>query len=204
MLKAHNTILGKYAGSVLTCIVFAYVLILSSCAHKAPKNVNNLCEIFQDKNKWYKYAKKSTNKWGTPMHVQMAILHQESKFQRDAKPNRKKLLGFIPWKRASSAYGYAQALNQTWKEYIKATGNRGADRDKFKDAIDFVGWYTYHTHKQAKVSKWDAYNQYLAYHEGRGGFMKKSYNNKKWLLQVARKVDSNAKKYSAQLKKCNL
>lgn len=175
---------------------------LYSCSHKTPTDIHNICEIFDQKGRWYKYAKKSTKKWGTPIHVQMAILQQESSFHYDAKPGRKKLLGFIPWKRKSSAYGYAQVLNETWKQYAKETHNWGADRDSFKDSIDFVGWYTFNTQKQTKVSKWDAYNQYLAYHEGRGGFLKKTYKNKPWLIKVAQKVDRNAKTYAAQLKNC--
>ena len=184
-------------------LISVYLLILiSSCSHKTPKNINNLCDIFSEKKKWHKYAKKSTKKWGTPIHVQMAILQQESGFQYDAKPGRKKLLGLIPWKRKSSAYGYAQVLNETWKEYAKQTKNWGADRDDFKDAIDFVGWYTFHTQKITKTSKWDTYNQYLAYHEGRGGYLRGTHKNKQWLLGVAKKVDGSAKKYAAQLKTC--
>jgi hypothetical protein len=188
----------------LSSLVLCVYIIgsLYSCSHKTPTNIHNICEIFDQKGRWYKYAKKSTKKWGTPIHVQMAILQQESSFQYDAKPGRKKLLGFIPWRRKSSAYGYAQVLNETWKQYAKETKNWGADRDSFKDSIDFVGWYTHKTQKQTKVSKWDAYNQYLAYHEGRGGYLKKSYKNKPWLVKVAQKVDSNAKTYAAQLKKC--
>ena len=41
----------------------------------------------------------------------MAIIKQESSFIADAKPDRRKLLGFIPWKRKSSARGYAQAID---------------------------------------------------------------------------------------------
>ncbi len=192
--------------SIILILLFLsgiYVLIfIASCSNKKPRNINDVCEIFDQKHRWYKHAKKSEKKWGTPIHVQMAILHQESAFTYDAKPGRKKLLGFIPWKRKSSAYGYAQALNETWKEYKKSTKNRGADRDSFKDSIDFVGWYTSTTQRMTKVSKWDAYNQYLAYHEGRGGYLKGSHKQKPWLLKVARKVDNNAKQYAAQLKTC--
>ena len=192
--------------AILSVILFVFtvygLLFTASCSHKKPKNINNICDVFDQKNRWYKYAKKSKKKWGTPIHVQMAILHQESGFTYDAKPGRKKLLGFIPWKRKSSAYGYAQVLNETWKEYIKQTKNHGADRDSFKDSIDFVGWYTSNTQKITKVSKWDAYNQYLAYHEGRGGYLKGTYKQKPWLLKVAQKVDNNAKRYASQLKTC--
>lgn len=188
---------------ILFFLFSIFVLIsISSCSHKKPKNINNICEMFDQKSRWHKYAKKSAEKWGTPIHVQMAILQQESGFTYDARPGRKKLLGFIPWKRKSSAYGYAQVLTETWKEYVKQTKNRGADRDRFKDSIDFVGWYTSKTQQITKVSKWDAYNQYLAYHEGRGGYVKGTYKNKSWLMNVAKKVDKNAKIYALQLKSC--
>lgn len=167
-----------------------------------PSDINNVCTVFDDKWFWYRQAKKSSKKWGTPVPVLMAILHQESGFKYDAKPERKKLLGFIPWTRKSSAYGYAQVLDETWEQYIDESGNDGADRDSFKDAIDFVGWYTFKTNKITGVSKWDAYNQYLAYHEGQGGYMKKSYKNKKWLLNVARKVNNRSENYTRQLKEC--
>ncbi|MFK8011643.1 MAG: transglycosylase SLT domain-containing protein [Marinicellaceae bacterium] len=184
---------------IFYCLILIFI---TSCRNKVPKDINNICYIFSEKKKWHKYAQKSQDKWGTPIHVQMAILKQESGFRNDAKPGRKKVLGFIPWTRKSSAFGYAQVLDETWKEYKKQTKNRGADRDKFKDAIDFVGWYTFNTHKQTKASKWDAYKQYLAYHEGRGGYMRGTHNNKKWLLDVARKVDGNSKRYAAQIKTC--
>ncbi len=48
----------------------------------------------------------------------------------------------------------------------------------------------------------DFYNQYLAYHEGQNGWKNKSFNSKKWLLGVAKKVETNANKYNNQLKDC--
>ncbi len=202
MQNVSNKLLSHSNKGILIFMILFSCLMFVSCSRKTPSDTHNVCSIFDQKKRWAKYAKKSAKKWGTPIHVQMAILRQESGFRYNAKPGRKKLLGFIPWKRKSSAYGYAQVLNQTWQEYIKDTKNNGADRDKFKDAIDFVGWYTSHTHKQINISKWDAYAQYLAYHEGRAGYMKKSYQGKKWLTKVARKVDQTAKNYAAQLKTC--
>jgi hypothetical protein len=128
------------------------VTTLCGCA-SAPANVENICAIFEEKGRWYKHAKKSEERWGTPIHVQLAIIRQESTFKFDAKPPRKKLLGFIPWKRPSNAYGYAQALDSTWASYQKDTGRRGADRDDFGDAIDFVGWYTHQSQTVAGISK---------------------------------------------------
>ena len=48
----------------------------------------------------------------------------------------------------------------------------------------------------------DSYNQYLAYHEGQGGWTKKSFNSKKWLLKVAKKVETQSNIYNNQIKDC--
>ena len=104
--------------------------------------------------------------------------------------------------RKSSAYGYAQAQNPAWKDYRRDTGNSGADRDDFDDAIDFIGWYTHQTQRQLGISKWDAYNQYLAYHEGRGGYKSGDWKNKSWLKKVARQVRDQAARYNQQFQTC--
>ena len=147
-----------------------WIVVISACATAPPKNVENICAIFEEKRDWYRAAKKSEKKWGTPKHVQMSIIRQESSFIFDAKPPRTKLFGFIPWKRPSNAYGYAQALDSTWEWYKDDSGRWFADRDDFDDAIDFVGWYTNMSNKTEGISKWDPYNQYLAYHEGQAGW----------------------------------
>lgn len=178
------------------------MLLISGCASAPPENVENICAIFDEKGKWYRAAKKSEKRWGTPVHVQMAIIRQESTFRFDAKPPRTRLIGFIPWKRPSDAYGYAQALESTWAWYEADTGRRFADRDDFDDAIDFVGWYTNMSSKSVGISKWDPYNQYLAYHEGAGGWKRGSYKSKEWLKDTARRVDYRAKEWGAQLRRC--
>lgn len=178
------------------------VYVVTACGTAPPANIENICEIFDEKGRWYKAAKKSEDRWGTPIHVQMSIMRQESSFDFNAKPPRKKILGFIPWRRPSNAYGYAQALESTWASYKRDTGRRFADRDDFGDAIDFVGWYTDKSQRAVGISKWDPYNQYLAYHEGQGGWSRKSYRKKKWLIQTARRVDYRAKEWGAQLRRC--
>ncbi|MCU7960557.1 MAG: transglycosylase SLT domain-containing protein [gamma proteobacterium symbiont of Bathyaustriella thionipta] len=177
-------------------------LILSSCSTSPPANTEDICAIFNEKSDWYEASLDSYKKWGVPIHVQMAIMHQESHFVDDAQPPRTTLFWFIPWTRPSSAYGYAQVKDDTWDWYIEKTGNSGADRDDFADAVDFIGWYGNMSHKMLGISKWDAYAQYLAYHEGQGGYKRRTYNQKPWLKKVAAKVKKNASRYSAQLKKC--
>jgi hypothetical protein len=184
---------------VLAMVAAALTL---SCTNSPPKNIRNSCAIFSEKDDWYANAHDSYEKWGVPVHVQLAIIYQESRFVHDAKPPRRKLLWVIPWTRPSSAYGYGQIKDSTWDWYRDSTGNRWADRDDFEDVVDFIGWYGSVSHRKLGISKWDAYNQYLAYHEGHGGYKRKTFRNKDWLVKVARKVDQRAKDYSAQLKQC--
>jgi len=182
--------------------IIALSLMLSACATTPPSNLSNICTIFYEKEDWYSATLDAQKKWGTPIFVQMAIIHQESKFESDVRPPRDWVLGIIPLPRSSSAYGYGQAQDGTWDWYIKSTGNWGADRDDFDDVADFIGWYTNVSQRKLSISKWDAEKQYLAYHEGHGGYKRGSYRKKPWLMRVAKKVSSRSKTYSAQLKKC--
>lgn len=111
-------------------------------------------------------------------------------------------LGIIPTGRPSDAYGYSQALSSTWAEYQRDVGSRFKNRDSFASAFDFIQWYMDKSYKRNGVSKWDAYAQYLNYHEGHGGYSRGSHNSKQWLLGVANKVNSRAKQYSTQLSRC--
>ena len=169
---------------------------------KMPQNLEDICSIFEDRHDWYTAAKKSEERWGTPTHIQMSIIREESSFRYDARPPRKKMLGFIPWTRQSNAYGYAQVLDSTWVRYKNDTGRQYADRDDFDDAIDFVGWYTNLSNRSAGISKWDPYNQYLAYHEGQAGWRSGTYQQKNWLKKTAQRVDHRARKWWVQLQNC--
>ena len=160
------------------CSVFA--VMLSGCATPPPKNTSNLCEIFYEHRDWYDAAAKVRDKWGVPIHVPMSIMYQESSFKHNARPPMRWFLGFIPYGRASNAYGYSQAKTVTWDEYVKEADRFWASRDNFDDAIDFMGWYINKSHRLNGVSKWDGYGQYLNYHEGWGGYKRGSYHKKGW------------------------
>ncbi len=182
------------------------IFILNSCAGmpkytSVPVNPNNLCDIFNQKTHWYFHTKKSEEKWGTPIHVQMAIIHGESGFNFIARPGRKTLLNNNkPYKRLSSAFGYAQVLDGTWKMYKKETGKRVAWRNSFKDSTDFIGWYTSKSKSILNISQQDVYNQYLAYHQGWGGYKKGV--KKQAIKNYAQKVSKQAAKYKGQLSEC--
>lgn len=181
------------------------VFLLLSCASPPPQDVNNICNIFEQYPKWYRDALDVEKRWRVPIAVQMAIIHQESKFEAGARPPRTKLMWVIPWKRPSSAYGYTQALRSTWSLYKRSNigGSIWSSRDVFSDAVDFVGWYINEAHVRAGISRKDAYHLYLAYHEGIGGYQRRSYLKKAWLVQVAHKVSARSQIYAAQLRQCH-
>ncbi len=187
---------------LLMIMLFSSLFILSGCVSSPPKHLDNVCHIFDEKSSWYKKAKKASEKWHIPIAINMAFIHQESRFVPKAKPPRTRILWVIPGPRISSAYGYPQAKDETWKWYKKKRGNRGADRDDFGDAIDFIAWYNHVSADRLKIARNDAYALYLAYHEGHGGYSRKTWSKKGWLKDVARKVDSRAKRYQQQLNKC--
>ncbi|EED35440.1 transcriptional regulatory protein [Luminiphilus syltensis NOR5-1B] len=178
------------------------LVLLVGCTTTPPSNVDNICAIFREKDDWYAEAKESRARWGIPVTVMMAIMHQESRFVATAKPPRKKIFGFIPGPRPSDSYGYSQALESTWTLYQRSSGNYGADRDDFSDAIDFIGWYGDQSHRINSIARDDAYRLYLAYHEGHGGFKRRTYESKDWLIAVARKVERRANSYNTQLREC--
>ena len=180
----------------------AVLLLVSACTTSPPRDLNNLCAMFQEKEDWYGDAADARDAWGSPIPVMMAIIFQESKFQADARPPRTKILGFIPWFRPSSAYGYAQAKTTTWDEYERDAGRFAADRDDFADAIDFVGWYNRQSGKRSGLSPQNTYGLYLAYHEGHAGYNRATYLQKSWLMDVAHRVQFQADRYQTQLASC--
>ena len=88
-------------------------------------------------------------------------------------------------------------------EELKNQGVEQFMKGDFEDAIDFVGWYTAESHRKLGISKWDARAQYLAYHEGHGGYARGTYKRKRWLMNTANRVQRTANNYAAQLKRCS-
>ena len=175
------------------------IIFITGCS-SIPQNTSNSCSIFNERYLWYKHAKKTEQKWGTPIYIQLAIIKMESDFDWLAKPPRQKLFKIIPFKRPSSSFGYSQAVKGTWEQYKNETGNKLATRTRFKDSVDFIGWYTDKTESLLKISKKDAFRQYLAYHEGWGGY--KNYKNNQKVIVLAQKVKKQSDKYKSQLQDC--
>ena len=181
-------------------LLFILLFFLISACSSIPKNTADGCSIFSERYLWYKYSKKVEKKWGTPIYIQLAFIKMESNFDWLAKPRRLKIFKIIPFKRPSSSLGYSQAVKGTWEQYKKETNNKLATRVRFKDSVNFIGWYTDKTEKLLKISKKDAFRQYIAYHEGWGNY--KNYKKKQKVILLAKKVQQQADKYKIQLKKC--
>ncbi len=182
------------------------LVFLASCGgggkFSAPRDLDNACGIVRERPEYYRAMKVAERRWGVPIHVQMATIHQELKFVGNARTPHKFALGIIPLGRQSSAYGYSQALDGTWEEYQKEQGKRRAKRDRIADATDFMGWYMDESTRRLGISKTDARSQYLAYHEGRTGFANGSYNAKSWLVAVSDRVAERSETYRMQLAGC--
>ena len=182
--------------------VLVLMLGMSSCATAPPSQVNNICAIFTEKPDWYQDAKATEQRWGVPIPVLLAFIRHESAFRADARPPRKKILWIIPGPRPSTAYGYPQALDTSWDDYQRATGNRWAARDDFADAVDFVGWYNDVSHRKLGIRKDDTHNLYLAYYSGHGGYAAGHHRANNWLHSVAQRVSRSADSYQNQLQGC--
>ena len=180
-------------------LIFIFYFLIVGCS-SIPVNTSNSCSIFNEKYLWYKHTKKVEDKWGTPIYIQLAIIKMESDFDWLAKPPRKRIFKIIPYKRPSSSLGYSQAVKGTWEQYKQETGNKLATRVRFKDSVDFIGWYTNKTETILKISKKDAFRQYLAYHEGWGNY--KYYKKNKKVIKLAKKVEKQSNIYKNQLNKC--
>jgi len=185
----------------------ALLAVLAGCGgaeFSQPRHLDDACAFSGERPEYMRAMQRTAQRWNLPVHVQMAMIYHESKFVGDARTPFRYALGVIPMGRQSSAYGYSQALDGTWEEYQRATGNRSARRDRIEDATDFVGWYANETAARNGVALEDARNQYLAYHEGHTGFARRSYRSKSWLVRVAGEVETRSAIYQAQLQSCGL
>jgi hypothetical protein len=194
-----------YAYNLRKILPVGAMALLAGCAN-APEQINDVCAVFGQNdgffNNWQSSAKDAEARYGVPVPILMATIRKESGFQSNARPPRRYYLGFIPGKRASSAYGYSQALDGTWAQYKAETGNFGARRSNFEDAVDFVGWYHARTVATYGVPPGDTYNLYLAYYSGWGGYKNGSWRTNASVQKTARDTAKMAMAYHAQLERC--
>ena len=190
----------------IAAVVMLVALSAFSAGATAPRQIDNVCAVFEQNDGWFtdweSAAKRAEQERGIPVQVLMATMRKESGFKSNATPPRTKLLGFIPWTRVSTAYGYSQALDGTWSQYKQETGRSGARRSDFADAVDFVGWYHAKTAKLHGIARDDAYNLYLAYYFGWTAYERGDWKENVELQRYARETADIAQNYAAQLRGC--
>ncbi len=152
---------------------------------------NDACQLLDAYPHWRVALSEARDNWQVEPWFVLAFMHQESRFNPEALST-------------SQAYGYAQAKADTWDWYMLKTGHVQGKRNRFDDAVDFMGFYVNRNSERNGVAINDVKNQYLAYHEGMGGFERGSYLGKPWLLTVSDKVLDRAGLYQAQLLDCPL
>lgn len=189
---------------VLSIAAFIFLFALGGCA-STPVQTDNACAVLIQKNgffyNWRNAAKRAEREYGIPMPIILATIYTESGFRQRAKPPRTKLLGFIPWKRQSSAYGYSQALNGTWEHYRYVTGRHGASRANFADTALFIAWFHRESVRKNSVRANDAYALYLNYYLGHTAYARGSRGNAT-AVAGARRTLNMARLYDRQLRNC--
>jgi hypothetical protein len=178
-----------------------YFLSISACFSNNTQKIeaNNICDVLEKNMDWYYSLEDVEKKWNVRKDLILAFIHQESRFQSDARPHKD---AHVANNTPSNAYGFAQVKEETWDWYQTKTQHYNAKRDVFADAVDFMGWYINESSKRLKISKRDVVKQYLAYHEGQGGFEQRTFLKKPWLLKVVKKVLIKSRLYRSQLKRC--
>ena len=175
--------------------------MLTGCSVQPNKNTN-ACQILYQHRAWYNSLARAEKKYQIPKYTTLAIIAEESNFVANAKPRYRYFLGFIPTGRISSAEGYSQALNSTWKDYQRSTGRYRATRRNFDDATDFIGWYLNKAMSNLHIESNDTYSLYLAYHEGIYGYKRKYPSFGPNLNKVAVRVDNRKIKYEKDASQC--
>ena len=192
----------KVAPHISVAMALFCGFLLTGCSSTPNFPPNHICSILIENKSWGKAVSKAKKKWGLPPHVGLAFVYKESSFKADARPPREKLFGVVPWARSSSAFGFAQATDEAWSDYIKDTRRRGAKRNRFRDAIDFIGWFNHQSKLRLGLRKDDVYDLYLAYYNGHTGYKRGQWRRSKTVKGYAAKTASQAKIYRKQLRRC--
>lgn len=197
---------GRWIKIGAVCILlgglFACTLVPSRdqqiAVEKPPAQPTDLCAIFKEKPHWIPLAQKSYDRWGIPVELMMAIIFYESSFRANARPLDRR------GNRLSSAYGYAQAIDGTWRQFQRENNLPRTRRDQFGDAIYFIGWYASKSMaKNEDLSPYDITSLYVFYHDGWSALPEDgSRDIKNHVLEVASKVYKRTLIYHRQLKNC--
>src|SRR5690606_36746783 len=187
----------------MRCVLIVVLLLLAGCA-SVPRQTQNACAIFEQRDglfdNWRRAAYRAEREYGVPVPVLMDTIYTESGFRHNARPQRTKLFGFIPWSRQSSALGFSQALDGTWAQYKRVTGRWAASRTDFSDAIRFIAWYHAESNSKNGIALNTTYGLYIAYYHGHSGYSRGNCGGT--AKAGAKRASSIATSHSRQLRNC--
>lgn len=176
---------------------------VSNLASAKDFDAKNICSIFKAKPSWKRSAFRAEKAWGTKVEAAMSIIFHESSFRSKVRPTKKQRFLFWTYdKREGNALGYAQATKETWRQYKKETNLWFANRTKFYDSINFIGWYNRKSRQITGIKPNDVFSLYIAYYEGWSGFKSRQWRGKK-IVKRAKQVAALAKQYADQLPDCS-
>ena len=178
-------------------IVMAFVC--ASCDNNAAiKNPRDLCGIYRQKPSWRSALQRASTRYHVPASTIMAIMYTESRFVATARTPQRHIMG-VPLMHASTALGYAQVLDGTWRYYLKSTNQLSADRENFADASLFIAWYVQSIQKACHLKSHQVAAIYLAYHNGIAAYQRGQVWHDAALVRLSKSVERLAKHYAGQL-----
>ena len=187
--------IGAFCGTLIGLLVWSASLEPSLPA-------GDICEIFERRPAWYRDTARVAEQYGVGQALQMAVVRHEAGFQARARPPRRRIWGFIPGPRPSTAFGYSQALDGTWQRFQHETRRPRARRDRFSDAVELIGWYYAETFDRLGPKARDPYHFYLAYNQGVGGYVKAVERPDSPAARYARRVAATASRFETRLEGC--
>lgn len=181
----------------LAILIISILLLNTTSLLASAQNTSNIsiCQILKYHPSWKNSLKNVDKKYNIPPAFTLAVIHQESKFHANAKNKN------------SSAFGYAQALDGTWKVFQKDV-EPNAKRNNFNDSVEFVDWYMSRLAHKLHLKPSDSFDLYLAYMLGEGGYKNYTnnpYQNNDSLLKkeaIAAKVRLKSQVYNLELQNC--
>lgn len=190
---------GRWALLFLVALVFGLLAFRLVYDPRLPSG--DICDIFDQRPAWFRSVLKVEERWGVSPAMQMAIVRHESGYRAHARPPRRKVFGRLPGPRPSSAFGFCQAINATWSSYQRDQDKPSARRDRFADAVDFIGWYGEHLRQSVGPRVDDPYHFYLGYNQGAGGY-RAALARRGAAHRYAKRVAATAADYEQRLESC--
>ena len=160
-------------------------------------DLKNACQLLTHNKNWVSSLKQAKEKWGIPPSYALAIIYYESTFDPNTNPH------------GSSAYGYAQVIDTTWRNYEIATKHH-AKRTNFDDSVLFLGWYFNHIKDQFDLNWNNPRRLYMSYITDEGAYIRYMSGNTKqqsqpnWTIarNEAQNVADLSELYHEQLNNC--